>query len=106
MWRFEDDFEWHRFNLWGRRQNSFVLIVNDSIPSCESVDGGADVPRQNSPGCEQCRAQQVLSQRVATHKTVQSVTRVVGMKLDDPVKVACAKFVFEDFNLRLYRGPP
>src|SRR5881296_1690483 len=103
---FEDDLERHRIHFRRGSQHTVIMIINNSIPRGEAIDGGVDIARQNFSGLAQRWPQQVFSQGMAPHKTVDTLARIVGVELDDSAEMAGAQFVFVNFYLRLNGRAP
>ena len=100
MRRFENDLERQRFHFRRRGQHPFIMVVDDSVPRRKTIDQRIHIARQDFACFEQRRAQQVLRQRMAANKTIDSLARIVGVQLHQSAEMLRLEFMFENLDLR------
>ena len=106
VWRLKHNFERYGVHVSRRRQHSFVNVENDAITRRETIYGRIHIPRKNFACFPQGGSQQVLRQRVAFDKAIDSLACVVGVQLDNSVEPALPKFLFENLYFGLRRVLP
>src|ERR1700758_4865721 len=99
MRRFQNDFERDRVHPRRGSQNAIVMVVNDAVAGGKTIYNGIDVARQDFAGFLESGPEEVFGQCMAANETVNSLTGVVSMKLNDPAEMIRAEFVFENLHL-------
>src|SRR5436190_19688927 len=98
MGSLKDNLERHGINPGGGGQDTFIMVVNNSVARGESIYSGIDISGQDFSRFAKRRPKQVLRQGMTSNETIDPLAGVVGMELDDPAEMLRPQFVLEDLD--------
>src|SRR5258707_11973613 len=79
MGGFEDDFERHGVHLSRGSEDTFVMVVHDSISGSKAVDSSIDITGQDFASFAQSWPQQIFCERMASDETIDAIAGIIRM---------------------------